>query len=64
MQNKEKGGVDSRIKEALLKAASDGKITCPAAMEIATSLGVEPKVVGEACDELKIKLHGCVLGCF
>ncbi|CEO87564.1 conserved hypothetical protein [Syntrophaceticus schinkii] len=33
-------------------------------MEIATSLGVEPKVVGEACNELNIKLYGCALGCF
>lgn len=64
MQNNEKSEVDSRIKDALLKAASDGKITCPAAMEIATSLGVEPKVVGDACNKLKIKLYGCALGCF
>ena len=64
MENKEKSEVDSRIKEALLKAASDGRITCPAAMEIATSLGVDPKVVGEVCNELNIKLYGCALGCF
>lgn len=64
MHNGGKNGIDARIKEALLQAASDGKITCPAAMEIATSLDVEPKVVGEACNELKIKLYGCALGCF
>lgn len=64
MQQKETTGVDPRVKEALLKAASEGKITCPVARGIAKSLGVNPKVIGDACNELKIKLHGCALGCF
>ena len=64
MQNKENSGVDTRIKEALLKAAPDGKITCPKARRIASSLGVKPKVIGDACNELNIKLYGCALGCF
>lgn len=64
MQNKEKTGVDPKIKEALLKAATDGKITCPKARSVASAFGVEPRVIGDACNELKIKIHGCALGCF
>jgi len=56
--------VDPKIKEAVLKAAQDGKITCPVARSLASSLGVDPKVIGDACNALKIKIHGCALGCF
>ncbi|MGI5925925.1 MAG: hypothetical protein ACOX8A_01905 [Thermacetogeniaceae bacterium] len=64
MKTCENVAVDPKIKEAVLKAAKDGKITCPAARSIASSLGVEPKVIGDACNALKIKIHGCALGCF
>ncbi len=56
--------VDPRIKEALLKAAPEGRITCPEARELADSLGVSPRVIGDACNQLKIKIKGCALGCF
>jgi hypothetical protein len=56
--------IDPKIKEALLKAAPKGKITCPAARKLADNLGVRPKVIGDACNKLNIKIHGCALGCF
>lgn len=56
--------VDPRIKEALLKAAPEGRITCSAARELAASLGVSPRVIGAACNQLKIKIKECALGCF
>lgn len=64
MQCEETTGIEPRIREALLKAAPEGRITCPAARELAASLGVNPRVVGEACNKLKIKIKGCALGCF
>lgn len=52
------------IKTALQKAASDGKISCTQARKLAEELGVSPREIGQAADELKIKLFGCELGCF
>ncbi|MGB9791903.1 MAG: hypothetical protein ACPLTR_04910 [Thermacetogeniaceae bacterium] len=56
--------IDPRIREALLKAAPEGKITCPEARKLAETLGVDPKVIGDACNALKIKIKDCALGCF
>ncbi|MGQ9823638.1 MAG: DUF1847 domain-containing protein [Desulfotomaculales bacterium] len=53
-----------RIKDELLKAASGGRISCTAAHRLAGRLGVPPFAVGAACNELKIKIKGCELGCF
>lgn len=64
MKPSEGKDIDPRIKEALLKAAPEGKITCPEARKLAETLGVDPKVIGEACNALKIKIKECALGCF
>lgn len=53
-----------RVQEAVQKAAPEGRISCAAARELAARLGVRPRVVGAACDELDIKIKGCELGCF
>ena len=52
------------IKEALKKAAPEGKLSCTAARKLAADLGVPPKQIGQAADELKIKIFACELGCF
>ena len=56
--------LDPRVKEAVLKAAKEGLITCPMARDLAEQLGVDPGVIGEACNHLRIKIQGCALGCF
>ncbi len=56
--------LDPRVREAVLKAATEGRITCPVARELADRLGVDPGVIGEACNQLRIKIKSCVLGCF
>lgn len=55
---------EERIREAVLKAAREGKLSCTMARKLAGELKVTPKEVGEACDKLKIKIHTCELGCF
>lgn len=52
------------LKEKVKERAKDGKISCPQARQIAKELGVPVLEVGHACDELKIKLYACELGCF
>ncbi len=64
MKQGEVKDVDPRIKEALLKAAPEGKITCPEARKLAEALGVDPRVIGDACNALQIKIKDCALGCF
>jgi len=49
-----------RIKEE----SKDGKISCTAARKVAEEMKVPPKVIGTLCDDLKIKIKGCELGCF
>ena len=45
---------------------ADGRrtLTCAQALSLAAELGVEPKQIGRICDQEKIRLGGCQLGCF
>jgi len=56
--------VDEKILQAVLKFAKDGRLSCTVARKLAGDLGVTPGEVGEACNQLKIKIHSCELGCF
>ena len=49
--------------ELRLKAVA-GKISCAECHKIAEELEVSLKEVGQAADELKIKITSCQLGCF
>lgn len=52
------------VKEKVKEKAKDGKISCPQARTIGEELNVPLREVGHACDDLKIKLYACELGCF
>lgn len=60
----EEGSVSQDVLDKVKKVAADGRLTCPEARRIADEAGVAPKEVGQACNELKIKISGCALGCF
>ena len=53
-----------KLKEKLEKLAVNGKIACPVALKAANEADVSPRVIGELCNEMKIKIQGCQLGCF
>ncbi len=53
-----------KIKERVKEVAKDGKLACRVAFQIAAEFDVAPRKVGDAANELKIKLAGCQLGCF
>ncbi|MFZ5650201.1 MAG: hypothetical protein ACOY4I_05050 [Bacillota bacterium] len=55
---------ENEIREAVLKVARDGRLSCTAARKLAGELKVGLKDIGEACNQLKIKIHACELGCF
>ncbi len=56
------------IKRAVIAAAVEvsgkKKISCADALRLAQEHGVAPEEIGKICDEEKIKLHTCQLGCF
>ncbi len=61
----EQGQVEEEeIKKALLEASENGRIRCPQCLEIARRFQVKGTVVGRLCNELKLKICGCQLGCF
>lgn len=57
-----------KIEDALLSKAKpkEGKmyINCKDAIKIADDLGITPIEAGKICNELKIKIKNCQLGCF
>jgi hypothetical protein len=53
-----------RLLKAVEEAAKDGRLSCERAHELGRKLGVELKEIGAACNELKIKIKACQLGCF
>lgn len=58
MQNRD------QVIEKLRELSNDGKITCTDARKLAKDLNVHPSEIGKMCDEIKIKIMGCELGCF
>lgn len=44
----------------------DGRrtLTCAEALSLAAELGVQPIEIGRACNQAKIRLGSCQLGCF
>lgn len=50
--------------EELKKLAVNGKISCTDARKLAQDLKVAPGQIGDLCNELKIKIMACELGCF
>lgn len=52
------------IKKKISEVASEGRLSCKEAFKIASELECETSRVGQACNELKIKIINCQLGCF
>jgi hypothetical protein len=54
----------TEVAEAVSKKSRKGRISCRVALKLANDLDVSPKRIGTACNDLKIKIAGCQLGCF
>ncbi|MFZ5641396.1 MAG: hypothetical protein ACOY4Q_12020 [Bacillota bacterium] len=57
-------GIPENVLQAVKEAGKDGRLTCAEARELAEKLDVNLLVVGQACDELNIRIKACQLGCF
>ncbi len=59
--------IDKKVLQAVQEASAanaDGRLSCGQAWAVAEQLQVPRKVIGEAANQLKIKIKACQLGCF
>jgi hypothetical protein len=52
------------IIEAIQAAVKNNRLTCEKAHELSAKLSVSLHEIGALCNELKIKIASCQLGCF
>jgi hypothetical protein len=58
--NKPATSIEDEIKTSLV----DGRLPCAVAFGIAKKLKVSPRQVGDAANDMQIKIASCQLGCF
>ncbi len=56
--------VDPKLEESIKSSLTNGKLTCAAALKIARDQKIPANQVGDAANELKIRIASCQLGCF
>ena len=56
--------IPENVLQAVKKAAPEGRLSCAEAHSLAKALEVDFIIIGQAADELKIKIKNCQLGCF
>ncbi len=57
-------GTPTKVNEAIRASLKEGFLPCETAFEIAKKLRVSPVAVGDAADNLGIRVTDCRLGCF
>lgn len=53
-----------KIREAIQAASINNRLSCEKAHELSKTFGVTLEELGTLCNELKIKITACQLGCF
>ena len=53
-----------KIIEAIQAASENNRLSCEKAHELARDLNISLPEIGAICNELKIKIAACQLGCF
>jgi len=56
--------VPEEVLKAVKEAAEDGKLPCAQAHRLGEKLNVSYRLIGEAANQLGIKIKDCQLGCF
>ncbi len=56
--------MDTHVRDAVRERAVDGRLACTAALALAEELDVSPALVGQAANDLGIRIAACQLGCF
>ena len=50
--------------KAIQATSKDGRLTCGDAHALAARMNISLQEIGALCDQLKIKISACRLGCF
>ncbi len=58
------GATREQIEIAVKKAVRDSRLSCEAAHAIGKELNVPLQTIGAVCNDLKVKITACQLGCF
>jgi len=53
-----------KLIEAIQRASEANRLTCEKAHDLSRALNVPLREIGSLCDELKIRISACQLGCF
>ena len=53
-----------QVIEAIKKASAGNRLTCETAHSLSEELKVPLQEIGALCNELKIRISACQLGCF
>ncbi len=55
---------DQEIRELIQAKVKDGRVACKVLLELAEQTQTPSMELGKLCDEMKIRITGCQLGCF
>ena len=53
-----------KIRETIVAASRENRLSCEQAHDLANKLNLSLKEIGALCNEMKIKITACQLGCF
>ncbi len=53
-----------KLEDSIRNRLADGRLPCSKAFEIAKTLGIPVRTVGDTCNRLGIRINRCQLGCF
>ncbi len=56
--------MENELEKKSKSSLVEGKLPCAIAFKIAKELKVSPNEVGEAANQLSVKISSCQLGCF
>jgi len=56
--------MNEELKQNMIEKAVDGKLPCSIARKLAEDLKIPYKEVGDAANDLGIRIKNCELGCF
>jgi len=55
---------ERQLREQIERLTVEGRASCKALLELAARTGSSPHEIGRLCDEMKIRISNCQLGCF
>jgi len=55
---------EDEIRRRVREASRDGRVECKVLLQLAREIGTDPAELGRLCNEMRIRIRRCQLGCF